>query len=266
MLRLAVAQIEICVGKPEENLSRSREALKLASDNSINILVLPELSNSGYMFDTKEEAKELSEEVPNGPFCEALSEWSEEGGLVVGGICEREGSHLYNSAAAFTKGKHLGTYRKMHLFDREPEWFQKGDAEPPVFRYDGYNLGVMICFDWVFPETARILALKGAHVILHPANLVLPYCQNSMVTRSLENHIFSATANRIGYERGLHFSGSSQIADPKGDILLRMTENETGIKWVDVDLSQADDKMISKRNHVLNDRRPELYSVLTKLT
>ena len=130
--------------------------------------------------------------------------------------------------------------------------------------FKGAMFGVMICFDWAFPEVARILTLKGAQVILHPANLVLPYCQSAMVTRSIENSVFTATANRIGIEREIVFSGSSQITSTNGTRLANLSSDEVGIAFADIDPLKADDKMISKRNHVIHDRRPELYSRLVK--
>jgi predicted amidohydrolase len=169
---------------------------------------------------------------------------------------------LYNSAVAFSGGYFQGTYRKLHLFDEESNWFSAGDSEPPVFQYGEHRLGIMICFDWAFPEMARVLALKDAQIILHPANLVLPYCQNAMITRSIENRVFTATANRVGEERGLKFSGASQITNPKGDLLIQMPVQGEGVAFVDIDPSEADDKMITKNNHVLQDRRPDAYRKL----
>jgi len=75
---------------------------------------------------------------------------------------------------------------------------------------------MMICFDWFFPESARTLALKGAQLILHPSNLVMPYCQDAMITRSIENRVFSITSNRIGREGGYNFTGKSQIVSFDG--------------------------------------------------
>ena len=123
----------------------------------------------------------------------------------------------------------------------------------------------MICFDWIFPEAARNLALQGAQVICHPANLVLPYCQAAMVTRSLENAVFSITANRTGSEtttqQSLHFTGSSQIIGPKGQKLASATEEGTNLKIVEVNPEQASDKFFTPQNNLFTDRRPDTYSL-----
>ena len=146
----------------------------------------------------------------------------------------------------------------------EKDWFLPGDVEPPVIEFKGARFGVMICFDWIFPETTRVLTIKGAQIIVHPSNLVLPYCQDAMVTRSIENSVFTATANRIGTERGVEFSGNSQITNTIGTRLVTMSRDKVGISYVDIKPEEADPKMVTKRNHVLRDRRPELYTQITK--
>ena len=265
MLRVAVAQMEPSVDDVDANLLNVKKILKTAGEEGVNLLVLPELANSGYMFKSKEEALARSETIPDGLFSTSLLEWSHEGRVVVAGICEMKEGNLYNSAAVFADGQHLTTYRKIHLFDREKEWFLPGNEEPPVVDFKGHKIGVMVCFDWAFPEVARILALKGADIILHPANLVLPYCQNAMVTRSIENRVFTATANRVGTERGVVFSGMSQITSPKGEVLLRLQEEKLRVAWADLDLSVARDKKITKRNDVMEDRRPSIYGRLSRV-
>jgi predicted amidohydrolase len=263
-MKLAVGQMEPVIANIEENISTVRALLEEAEENSVDVLVLPELANSGYVFNNKEEAKASAEEIPAGPLSAELLEWTEKGRMVVAGICERTKGGLYNSAGVFAEGQHLATYRKIQLFLDERTWFLPGDEEPPVIEFQNYKLGVMICFDWLFPEIARVLTLKGAQVILHPANLVLPYCQDAMITRSIENRVFTATANRIGTEREVSFSGQSQITNPKGQRLASLDGTQIGIAWHDINPSDADDKMITKRNHVIDDRRPDLYSKITQ--
>jgi predicted amidohydrolase len=121
-------------------------------------------------------------------------------------------------------------------------------------------VGVLICYDWAFPEFARTLALRGAQVLLHPSNLVLPYGQSAMRTRSIENRVFTATANRYGLERGIPFSGCSQITSPTGDLLVQAGAKERGVFACEVDLTLSDNKMITPYNHVFKDRRPDLYN------
>ncbi|MHA2043165.1 MAG: nitrilase-related carbon-nitrogen hydrolase [Candidatus Thorarchaeota archaeon] len=263
-MRLAVGQMEPVIANIEENISKVRALLGEAENKSVDVLVLPELCNSGYVFKSMEEAKASSEEIPHGSLSLDFLDWTEKERMVVAGICERTREGLYNSAGVFADGKHIATYRKIHLFLNEKSWFLPGKDEPLTVEFKGYKFGVMICFDWIFPEIARVLTLKGSQVILHPTNLVLPYCQDAMITRSLENRIFTATANRIGTERDVSFSGQSQITNPKGQRLVSLDGSHVGIAWHDIDPADADDKMITKRNHVINDRRPDLYTNLTQ--
>lgn len=248
----------------EENLIRMKSLLEEAEKTDVDVLVLPELCNSGYVFKEISEATESAESIPEGPFSRELLSWSSSGRLVVAGFCERTSDGLYNSAAVFGDGEHIITYRKIHLFLDEANWFKAGQDEPPVIEYKGYRFGVMICFDWIFPEVVRVLALKGSQIILHPANLVLPYCQDAMITRSIENRVFTATANRIGTERGVKFSGLSQITDIKGNRLCQMSNEEVGVDSVTIDPILADDKSITVRNDIFADRRPDLYTRITQ--
>jgi len=121
----------------------------------------------------------------------------------------------------------------------------------------------MICFDWYFPESARTLGLRGAQLIAHPSNLVLPHCPNAMPIRCLENRVFAAKANRIGTEdRGgvrLTYIGQSQIMSPQGEILHRSPSDRAEIAVKEIDLSIANDKSINERNNLFKDRGAEFY-------
>jgi len=161
-----------------------------------------------------------------------------------------------------------GVYRKVHLFDEEKRWFSPGRAPWPVFRRGRARVGVLICFDWRFPEAARALALAGADVLAHPSNLVLPYCQESMRTRALENRVYCLTANRVGEDRSsssgrrLAFTGRSQAVDPTGQVLWRAGRSRPAARVVDLDLARARDKRVTARNDLWGDRVPALYASL----
>ena len=263
-MRIAVGQMEPKICEMEENLARVRYILEEADRDGVSVLVLPELCNSGYVFQTIDEAKDSAEWIPDGAMSKLLQEWTKKDRLVVAGICEQSEEGLYNSAAVFRNGDYVLTYRKVHLFLDEIDWFSSGKEEPPVLEYHGVQFGIMICFDWIFPEMTRVLALNGAQVILHPANLVLPYCQDAMVTRSIENRVFTATANRIGTERGINFSGLSQITDFKGNRLIQMDGESVGVASVEIDPELAKDKSITKRNDIFKDRQPSIYKRITQ--
>lgn len=262
MLKIGVAQADFKLADREANLEIFRGLLDEAARAGVDVLVLPELANSGYNFDSLAEAESVSEVVDEGPACHLLRAWSAAGRMVVSGLCERGGDALYNSAVVYADGHLLAVYHKAHLFANERRFFRPGDAKAPVVDFREHHFGVMICFDWFFPEMARSLALRGAQIILHPANLVLPYCQKAMLTRSLENRVFTATANRTGDERGLAFSGMSQVTAPNGERLVQAGVDFSGVVWAEVDLNEADNKWVTAQNHLFEDRRPELYDDL----
>lgn len=238
---------------------------RLLSGVRADLLVLPELANSGYMFAEPGELIPYSEPGDgSGPFLSVLRELAQQiGGVIVAGFAERTPYGLFNSAAAVGEGGVLSLYRKTHLFADEKNLFLPGDTGFQVFEHGGARIGLMVCFDWFFPESARTLTLLGAQIIAHPANLVLPYCQQAMVTRSLENGVFSVTANRYGQERlgdkTLLFTGASQVMDTKGRRLAQAPEQGDHVALCEIDPTLADNKWLTGTNHLLHDRRVALY-------
>jgi predicted amidohydrolase len=228
-------------------------------------MVLPELFASGYQFVSKEEVGALAEPVPDGATTRRLCEIARERSMhIVAGLAERDGNRYYNSAVVVGPKGVVGCYRKAHLFFEETQFFAPGDSGFQVWDIGPARIGVMVCFDWLYPEAARTLALKGAEIICHPSNLVLPHCPDAMVTRCLENHVFSITANRIGSEkRGgktkLTYIGRSEIVGPRGRILHRAPANREKLAIVDIDPKQAREKMLNLYNDLLRDRRTALY-------
>jgi len=251
-------------GSKSSNIERVSGAV---SGLQCDLLVLPELFNTGYLFSSAAEAQQLAERIPSGPTTQALLQIASEHNVaIVGGLAERDGSKLFNSSVLVTPDGEAFCYRKLHLFGYEKEVFLPGDREPEVFEAFGVKVGIMICFDWYFPETARVLMLKGAQVICHPANLVLPYCQGAMVTRCLENRVFAITANRVGTEtvagREITFTGGSQVVDPLGNVLARAATNAEEVGIVDIEPKASFEKSLTGRNDLLSDRRVELYGRL----
>ena len=230
------------------------KALKTLESLEADLMVLPELFHSGYAFKTMKEVEKVAESIP-GYTTEKLTEIAAERNMaIVAGICEKTSNTYYNSAVYITE-EFTGVYRKVHLFLDEKKCFSPGN-EFSVFD----SVGVMVCFDWLFPEAARTLMLKGAQLIAHPSNLILPYCPDAMLVRSLENRVFTVTCNRIGKERGLTFIGKSQITDSRGNILYRAgIEEEVIVK--EISLKEADNKDITERNNVLEDRNPGAYMI-----
>lgn len=262
--RVSVLQFAPRLLDTRSNLKRLEE---LFAGLETDLAVLPELCTSGYVFQSQSEVESASEAFPGGPasefFC-ALA-WERQCSIVYG-FAERSSDVFYNSCALVNPDGSQHLYRKTHLFNREKLFFAPGDTGLQVFEAKGgVKVGLMVCFDWQFPEAARTLALKGAQVICHPSNLVLPWCQQAMLTRSLENRVFSVTANRVGSEGpaglSLNFTGISQIIGTKGEILVRMTETETGVRTCEINPENAFDKTVTPLNDAFGDRRPEFYEL-----
>ena len=256
-------------GKSEENVE---QALKIASKVKSDIYVFPELCNTGYAFVSKEESAQLSESL-SGRSVESFQSFSEKRKCaVVAGFAENDSGHVYNSSVIIERGKILGTYRKMHLFYREKLWFSEADTGFKVFDLQSLSckIGPMICFDWFFPEATRELVLKGADIVCHPSNLVLPgKAQQGTTTRAFENRVFVITANRVGIEnRGpkdkFRFTGRSQIISPLMEKLATSRENESIAKAARLNLDLARNKNVTSMNNLLQDRRTEFYVEQTK--
>jgi predicted amidohydrolase len=189
---------------------------------------------------------------------------SRTGGAIVAGLPERApDGRVFNAAVAVDGRGVRALYRKIHLFDYEKEWFDPGDLGFIVTDLAGARVGLMICFDWRFPEAALTLTLAGAQVIAHPSNLVQPHCQAALVTRALENRVFVAMTNRIGTEdRGgleVTFTGRSRIVAPDGAVLCEGPVDSTATAVVEIDPGLADDKRVTSHNDLIADRRPMFY-------
>lgn len=260
-MRVGFFQFAPARGDVAANRERIRAALERAE---ADLIVLPELAVSGYLFESRDGLAACAEEVPGGPTCRMLAGLCRDRNLaVVAGLAERAGDRLYNSAVLVTPGGDIGLYRKAHLFLDEQDLFAPGDLAFPVFEYRGVKLGLLVCFDHFFPEAARALALKGAQVICHPSNLVLRYAHITTACRSIENRVFWVLANRTGTEcagkKRLSFIGESQVLAPDGRVLLRAGPDTEELAMVEIDPAEALNKQVTRRNHLLNDRRTDLY-------
>lgn len=261
-VRLAVVQTSPTFGMVKDNVE---SALEMMSRVEAEVYVLPELFSTGYNFLNADEVEQLSEPSTGETF-EAMRRFAKSHSCyIVYGFAERD-DYLYNSSALVGPDGLIGLYRKVHLFDREALFFTRGNLGFPVFDLPFGRVGMMICFDWYFPESARSLTLRGAQLIAHPSNLILAHCPDAMVTRCLENRVYAATANRVGREdRGgvdLTYVGKSGIVSPQGIILERLGSEDTGIAVALVNLTDASDKKITSHNDLISQRRPDQYYLL----
>jgi len=269
-VRVAVQQFVPEFGQVQANRDRLVASLEAApAAGKIDLAVLPELIVTGYAFGSRAELETFAETVP-GPTTEAVQAAARRlDAHVIIGLAERDGERVYNAAALIGPDGVLGTYRKVHLFADERTIFDAGQEPWPVFRVDDVPVGLMICFDWIYPEAARSLALAGARVIALPANLVLPHCQAAMVTRSIENRVFSVIANRGGEDRRegrepIRFTGGSRIIGPDGEVLVECDRDEEAVRTVEIAPGLAASKVVPSGNDIFAERRPDLYGALSE--
>ncbi len=246
-------------------IDNCNRAVELIRSVDADLFVLPELFNSGYLFISSQEVEAVAEQLPGGNTEQTLTSLAiEKKCYIVAGCAEDDAGAIYNSSFLTGPEGYIGKYRKIHLFNEEKKWFKPGDLPFPVYDIGSGKIGMMICFDWIFPESVRTLALKGADIICHCTNLVLPYCQNAMVTRCLENRVFAVTANRIGFEqrgnKSFTYTGMSQITGPNGEIIHRAPADVEQVHVVEIDPTLSRDKNITPFNDLFTDRRPDMYA------
>lgn len=263
-MKLALVQTDPIFGDVQRNVA---QALQWMKRDKADLYVLPELFNTGYNFVAQKEVDDLGEPAGRGFTYSALAAFAKENKThIVYGFAEKQRRSAYNACSLVGPRGLIDTYRKTHLFGRETLFFKPGNTGFRVHRLPFGRLGMMICFDWYFPEATRTLALMGAQLIAHPSNLVLPNCPEGMKTRCLENRVFAATADRVGAEtrggRTLHYIGQSQLVSPLGKVMVRMGSSKGGIRFVNLDLKEANRKRVGDYNDLLKDRRPTFYRAL----
>ncbi len=275
-VRVAVAQYAPVVGDLEANRAAAVQWARRAAGEDVDLLVLPELASSGYVFQSEPEAAATAEDAREGALVVALTEVCVDAGLYcVVGLNERDGTIRHNSAVVVGPQGHVATYRKLHLFNDEKSWFEPG-GELPVVDLPFGRVGMVICFDLWFPEAARALALAGAEIIAVPTNWVASfrrqvyneagYCLGDIVAMATagQNAVVVACADRVGTERDVRFLGCSLIVGPDGWPLQGPAGHEDEALLVaDVDLdSVAAARRRTPRNHLIEDRRPDSYNAV----
>lgn len=259
MLKIAIIQFKPVLGPAAENVQTIRSMVE--SVPNAQLVVLPELASTGYNFKDQAQAFSLAEGPADSSYLKMLTALARRNRqYIVTGFNEKADQGLYNSSAIIGPEGILGIYRKMHLFMHEKEYFLPGDGKLIVFDTAFGRFGMQICFDYLFPEPWRILAEKGAQLILHPSNLLTQNADKALPGLALMNRVFIATANRIGTEKDLTFNGGSMIIDPSGNVLIKASADKQEIIEYDLDISISNNKMITPLNHVFKDRRPEQYS------
>jgi len=274
---IAVAQLALAVGAVEANRKLAADAVQAAAGRGARLVVLPELCDSGYVFESAAEARELATSAGDS---ETLRQWRELATahdiVIAGGFCELGlDGRLYNSAAIIDASGTRVLYRKAHLWDAEKKVFTPGDDPPPVVELPFGNVGLMICYDLEFPEWVRLAALAGADLIAAPVNWPAPTRPVPPGERPGEvtgaqaaasvNGVFIAVADRCGRERRVDWIGGSVILGTGGFPLAGpVLGDEPAVLTASCDLSRSGDKRINANNDLFADRRPELYAAIVR--
>jgi predicted amidohydrolase len=267
-VKLATIQFTPEFGQKEKNLARIQA---LTDGLDADIIVLPELCTTGYFFLSRKEVAEVAEPADgsSGNFFQKMAQ--QHNALVFAGFAESHKNKLYNACLIAIPGNsEPRVYRKTHLFYKEQDCFDPGDTGFFVIEDSSRDLrvGPMVCYDWRFPESARILTLLGADLIVCPSNLVTDAWRLVMPARAIENKVFLAVANRAGTEKRsgeeLLFKGNSVIYDYNGQELQTAGPQGDEILAAKIFPAQTRDKSFNPCNDVLKDRQPHHYGPLVE--
>lgn len=270
-LKVASIQMEPVFGKTAENVDRSIALLEAAAEKGVKLAVLPELCNTGYVFESRAELRALAEEIPAGPSTEAWTEAARRLDMhIVAGITERDGEVFYNSAVIVGPSGYVGRYRKVHLWGEEALYFTPGNLGFPVFDTPVGRIGCQICYDCWFPESFRLAALQGAELMCVPTNWVPIPGQDPkreamanilVMAAAHSNSLFIVAADRVGVERGQPFIGQSLIVSHTGwPAAGPASYDREEVIVAELNLADARRKRNwNDFNQVLRDRRTDVY-------
>lgn len=267
-VNIAGAQMNPKIFEKEYNLRKTIKFAKEAYKNGAKLVIFPECALTGYCFSNLQEAVSMSESIP-GSSTASLHKVCEELDIaVLIGLIEREGGKCYNSSVLISSQGIIGKYRKIHLpFLGLDRFVNRGDIPFKVYNTKFGRLGWIICYDGSFPESIRVLTLRGAEIVALLTNWPEGTETNPRYTvpaRAIENHINYIAINRVGKERGFKFIGESKIVNYAGETLAEASSDREEIIYAEVDSEKARDKRIvivpgEFEYDRIRDRRPEFY-------
>ena len=266
---VAACQVELAVGRPADNAEAVEEAVREAAALGAQLVVVPELATSGYVFESVAEARSLAEPLDG----DTVTRWTalarDLGLVVVGGLAELAGDELFNVSVIVDASGLRAAYRKVHLWDAEPDFFAAGEARPPVVDTAVGRVSTVVCYDLEFPEWTRLPGLDDADVLAVPTNWPAEPSRMSPTpaevvkaqSTAMVNRMAVVCADRCGTERGVSWLGGSAVIGADGRLLAGPSAMAVpAVHVAEVDLGLARDKRTGPHNHPLHDRRPHLYS------
>ena len=273
MTRVAACQISLSIENPTGNISQANQGIAEAISHGAQIIVLPELTNSGYVFTSVSEVQERSTSLDG----EIIAQWKEiahkNDVVIVAGLALSVESRLYNASVIIDKSGLLGWYAKAHLFGEEHQFFKSGEKPPLVVNTAHGRIATMVCYDVEFPEWVRLAMLDRAALLAVPTNwpnlgqLIhgTPMEAVRVQAAASVNKMVAVTADRSGPERGHSWVSSSVITDFEGNIkAIANRESEEDVQVLVADVDLPTDTSITPKNDVRKDRQPDLYSGILK--
>lgn len=272
-MKIAAVQMDVTLADVEANLQKIERRLAETRAAGAVLTVFPECGLTGYCFESLEEARPLAQPIP-GPATERLRvACANLGCHLVAGMLESEATRIYNAAVLVGPDGVAGSYRKVHLPSLGIDRFASyGDRPFTVHDIGDLRIGMSICYDGAFPESARAMAIQGADLIVLPTNWppgAECMAAHGINIRAMENNVYYLSANRVGNERGFRFIGQSRICDPSGETLAESSGDNEEILYAEVDPATAREKLLVRvpgRHEIdrMADRRPEMYAILTQ--
>ncbi|MDD4877028.1 MAG: carbon-nitrogen hydrolase family protein, partial [Dehalococcoidales bacterium] len=268
-VKIAAVQMDPKIMEKKINLEKMLHEARIAASNDANLIVFPECALSGYVYASREEAIPFMETIP-GPSIDKLADCCIELGVyIIAGLLEIDPNtdRCFNTAILISPNGLIGKYRKNHLpFLGVDRFVNPGDDAFQVYQTPIGNIGLHICYDCNFPESARVMALLGADILALPTNWpegrekVAKYVIN---TRAFENKVHLVAVDRVGTERGTNFIGTSKIIDAWGDTLMEASSDQEEIIYAEINLTDSRQKRIVFKPgefevDFIGDRRPEL--------
>ena len=272
VVNVAAVQWNPKICQKKHNIEKSVSLIHDAAKGGAGLIVLPEMCNAGYVFESRSEAHEQAESIPDGPTCEAWIKVARQDGVfLVSGMIEKEGFSLHNTAVLIGPNGYMGKYRKLHEWDKAKLFLEPGNLGLPVFTLPFGRLGMMICYDGWFPEVPRVLALKGADIICDLSNwVVLPtqskedyWALPAHRAHAIFNSVYLVCADRVGHERGVDYVGNSVIIDLDGSLLAGpASPDEEETIQAEVNVVKSRFHQWSDFNNPFEDRRTDLFDPL----
>lgn len=268
---MRIAGIQISAGPDiERNIQRAVEMAEVAAEKEAGIICYPELFLTPWFLEREDKSLlSLAQDASSNTFKHFCDVSMSTKTVLIVPFFESADGKYFNSAAVIDSGKLLGTYRKIHLPDlpqyREGFYFSAGDNGFPVFETSQGKIGVQICWDNLFPEGARVLALKGAELVLAPTAAALnthSLWERAIAANAFTNNMFIFRVNRVGKEDGITFYGRSFCVDPWGEMVSELAGSKDAIVLADIDPKEREEAV--ETWGFLKRRRPGEYGDLVK--